>query len=660
MTSTARIFPFIKGDYHVYASSDSSDSDDEDEESTDATSEGDDEDASTSEVGEKSLEEVCDNGIDDNNDGLTDGEDSVSCPQEEQDTQGTQQSSLSDDDDDDDADTNTEKEQQQEEQLDTDSQLREQTPQVEDQLFEDEQVKEVAEEICDDGLDNDGDNLVDIADDECAGPQTQGAATTTPAPTSMTYEEWHNQCIGLAGFGGCPLSPPCNLPPPQNMIETLNYDDNCPDEYQRLQQSQQPQNTGAPAPNEICDNGIDDNNDGLTDGEDLARCPDDDENEEPEAVAVLSGDEVLNIGDSATLDGSQSSDPDGDELTYSWSQTAGPSASISSPTSVSPQFTAPSLDSESETLLTFQLVVSDGKVESEPSTVAITVCPSNSFVNMVTGECEEEEAVDSSSEPVAHAKVTEPSNGLARSDEIVTLDGSQSVDSTGGNALTYSWSQTAGPSASISSPTSVSPHFTAPQIIGFTKLTFRLIVKDTFSQLNQPRLESTDAVDVFVCPSNSTPDPQTESCEYSKIDVRARPIQILENIPTAWHFFIIYTDEKGKDYYYSGGPQADPSNTYDVIGMSTGEYKPGTPDYPDPPKVPEAVSVTVLKGKDKTQGKADCFENELKRISKMNITYYKTGPNSNTVAKTLLKNCNVPDKWPAGVFAVTGWDDRLE
>jgi hypothetical protein len=502
MTATAGIFSFAKGNYYVYASSDSSDSDDEDEESTVATSESD-EDAGTSELEEKSLE-VCDNGIDDNNDGLTDGEDSVTCPQEEQDTQ---QSSLSDD-----VDTNTE-EQQQEAQLDTDSQLREQTSEVEDQLFEDEQVKEVAEEICDDGLDNDGDNLVDIADDECAGPQTQAAATTAPAPASMTYEEWHNQCIGLAGFGGCPLSPPCNLPPPTNMIETLNYDDNCPEEYQRLQQPQQPQNTGVPAPNEICDNGIDDNNDGLTDGqdpitcpdddieicdngiddnndgltdgEDLARCPDD-ENEEPEAVAILSGNEILNVGDSATLDGLQSSDPDGDELTYSWSQTAGPSASISSPTSVSPQFTAPSLDSE--TLLTFQLVVSDGKVESEPSTVAVTVCPSNSFVDIATGECTEEQANRENQEPIANAGP----NQQPVAGKLVQLDGSGSSDPDG-DELTYEWKQIGGPTVSLGGSTGANPTFTAPEVKAGTAattststtttpqttiLTFQLVVND--------------------------------------------------------------------------------------------------------------------------------------------------------------------------------------
>ena len=85
-------------------------------------------------------------------------------------------------------------------------------------LSEEQGFGTVAGEICDDGVDNDGDNLVDLADDECAGTQTQAAATT------MTYEDWHNNCIGMAGFGGCPISPPCNSPPPPNMIETLNYE----------------------------------------------------------------------------------------------------------------------------------------------------------------------------------------------------------------------------------------------------------------------------------------------------------------------------------------------------------------------------------------------------------------------------------------------------
>jgi hypothetical protein len=229
-------------------------------------------------------EEICDNGIDDNGDGLTDGQDALTCPDENEE--------ICDNGIDDNNDGLTDKDDLaacSDEVEDVDGQDRDTSepsglgglfsPLVNDKvgggqtLFEGEneqplseetELLTVAGEVCDDGFDNDGDTFVDIADDQCAGPQTQALATTgatptpipstsntptpAPAPGSMTYKEWHDYCIGFAGSGGCPVPPPCNLPPSDYDI-TLNYDDNCPEEYQRwLQQKQQPQQPGQPPP----------------------------------------------------------------------------------------------------------------------------------------------------------------------------------------------------------------------------------------------------------------------------------------------------------------------------------------------------------------------------------------------------------------------------
>ena len=70
-----------------------------------------------------------------------------------------------------------------------------------------------------------------------------------------------------------------------------------------------------------------------------------------------------------TLDGSESSDPGGHQLTYQWTQTAGPAVTLSSTTAVKPTFTAPA----TAATLTFQLVVNDGTLSSAPSSVSITV-----------------------------------------------------------------------------------------------------------------------------------------------------------------------------------------------------------------------------------------------------------------------------------------------
>ncbi|MDB4966396.1 MAG: Peptidase, (Fungalysin) family [Myxococcales bacterium] len=72
------------------------------------------------------------------------------------------------------------------------------------------------------------------------------------------------------------------------------------------------------------------------------------------------------------LDGSGSSDADvADTLTYQWTQLSGPTVALSSGTAQKPTFTAPQVPAT--TVLRFQLVVSDGKVSSAPSTVDITV-----------------------------------------------------------------------------------------------------------------------------------------------------------------------------------------------------------------------------------------------------------------------------------------------
>lgn len=156
-------------------------------------------------------------------------------------------------------------------------------------------------------------------------------------------------------------------------------------------------------------------------------------------VANAGPDQNVTVGDTVSLDGSNSTDADGDSLTFSWSLSppAGSTAALSDATAVNPTFVA---DIEGDYLA--QLIVNDGMQDSAADSVKITagIVPANN-------------------PPVADA-------GLDQSVLVgatVTLDGSASNDADG-DALTYNWSLTTIPTGSgavLSDPTAINPSFVA-------------------------------------------------------------------------------------------------------------------------------------------------------------------------------------------------------
>lgn len=89
-------------------------------------------------------------------------------------------------------------------------------------------------------------------------------------------------------------------------------------------------------------------------------------------IANAGEDFSVSLGDVVTLDGSASSDPDGDSLSYTWKLLNGPDADISFINSVAPTFT-PQKAGEYEISLT----VSDGKAASDQDTVVVSVVKPN-------------------------------------------------------------------------------------------------------------------------------------------------------------------------------------------------------------------------------------------------------------------------------------------
>jgi hypothetical protein len=163
-------------------------------------------------------------------------------------------------------------------------------------------------------------------------------------------------------------------------------------------------------------------------------------------------DQTVYVTQTVTLDGSASSDVDGDPLTYFWSFTslpAGSTAALSDPTALNPSFY---IDKPGTYVV--QLIVNDGAVDSAPDTVTISTENSRPVAN---------------SGPDQTVYVT----------QTVTLDGSASSD-VDGDPLTYFWSFTTiptGSSAVISDPASVNPSFAADVAGTYVA---QLIVNDGF------------------------------------------------------------------------------------------------------------------------------------------------------------------------------------
>ncbi len=167
-------------------------------------------------------------------------------------------------------------------------------------------------------------------------------------------------------------------------------------------------------------------------------------------TANAGNDQTTKVGTTISLSGSLSTDSDGDSLSYSWSVTnapAGSEATLSNPSSVSATFVP-----DKKGVYTIRLIVNDGKIDSLPADVTITV---------------------TNSAPVADAGPDQNVNAGT----LVNLDGSGSTD-VDGDTLTYSWTVQNRPSGStttITEGTKMNAIF-SPDKAG--TYTFRLTVSD--------------------------------------------------------------------------------------------------------------------------------------------------------------------------------------
>ncbi|MDG2299871.1 MAG: hypothetical protein P8L40_09685, partial [Planktomarina sp.] len=182
------------------------------------------------------------------------------------------------------------------------------------------------------------------------------------------------------------------------------------------------------------------------------------------------GDQAVLKTTNVTLDGTLSLDTDiADTISYLWTQTSGPSVTLSDPTLAKPTFTSPVLnDGDDPVALVFSLIVTDNHGRSS-SANTVTIMVHFSF----------------NKDPIADAGSTQ----LIASGSLVTLDGSSSSDPDTGDTISYKWEQISGRSVALSSNTVAKPSFTAPVLTSnevYLDLIFSLVVTDNHGIASVP------------------------------------------------------------------------------------------------------------------------------------------------------------------------------
>jgi hypothetical protein len=167
-----------------------------------------------------------------------------------------------------------------------------------------------------------------------------------------------------------------------------------------------------------------------------------------------------NVGDTITLNGLLSSDPDVDTiLEYSWLQTAGPTQSLNDSTLAEPTFTIAKTanyeDFREDDEIEWQLTVYDGQDFSLPDVMSI-------FVN------------GTNQPPTAGTTTTQ--SVAAGSNVTVAAVGHGDPDV--GDTLTYSWLKTSGPTATLSGTNTDTLTFTAPISPSSSVFTFDFTISD--------------------------------------------------------------------------------------------------------------------------------------------------------------------------------------
>ena len=259
-------------------------------------------------------------------------------------------------------------------------------------------------------------------------------------------------------------------------------------------------------------------------------------------IADAGPDQTVNERQGVSLNGSNSTDPDDDIVSYHWLQIGEPVVNLSDPNLEQPTFTAPDVGPEGAAL-TFELTVIDQGENQAKDTCVVNVTWENE-------------------PPQANAGMDQ----TVDEEIVVTLDGSFSLDIDDG-IESYSWNQISGPAVILSNPALSQPTFLAPDVgPEGTSLTFNLTVTDSgglkntdscivnISWQNEPPaavvtpnyMETTEETLVTLDGSAST-DPDDGIASYSWTQVDGDPVSLSNNTSALTTFIAPKTDSLGKN-----------------------------------------------------------------------------------------------------------------
>jgi Concanavalin A-like lectin/glucanases superfamily/Bacterial Ig domain/PKD domain len=186
----------------------------------------------------------------------------------------------------------------------------------------------------------------------------------------------------------------------------------------------------------------------------------------------------VEVNTQVELDGSQSSDQDGEIVSYKWEQIDGPEINLEQSNEQTASFDVP--ESAADSTLTFKLTVVDDKDASDSDEVSVEV------ESVVKSEAQQTET-DTNTNQQTETEQAEQENIPPKADgggdknaEVnaeVKLDGGQSSDEDG-EIVSYKWEQSDGPKVDLKNADEQTASFDVPDSAADSKLTFKLTVVD--------------------------------------------------------------------------------------------------------------------------------------------------------------------------------------